>query len=82
MASLMNNDKTMPETLQTMEPADEEISLLDLLQTVVDNLRLLVLGSLAVGFLALGASFLAAPTYSAKVQFLPPQQQQSSATAL
>ena len=61
---------------------DDEISLLDLLQTMVENLRLLVLGPLLIGLSALGASFLIAPTYSAKMQFLPPQQQQSSATAL
>jgi tyrosine-protein kinase Etk/Wzc len=61
---------------------DDEISLLDLLQTVVENLRLLVLGSLAVGIAALGISFAIAPTFTAKTQFLPPQQQQSSAAAL
>ncbi len=63
-------------------PSDDEISLLDLLQTVVDNLRLLVLGPLAVGLAALGLSFLIAPTFTARTQFLPPQQQQSSASAL
>jgi uncharacterized protein involved in exopolysaccharide biosynthesis len=61
---------------------DDEISLLDLLQTMVENLRLLVLGPLVIGLAALGASFQIAPTYSAKMQFLPPQQQQSSAAAL
>ena len=61
---------------------DDEISLLDLLQTMVENLRLLVLGPLVIGLSALGASFLIAPTFSAKMQFLPPQQQQSSAAAL
>jgi capsular polysaccharide biosynthesis protein len=40
-------------------PEDDEISLLDLLQTIVDNLRLLVIGPILVGLLALGwASFL------------------------
>ena len=61
---------------------DDEISLLDLLQTIVDNLRLLVLGPLAVGFTALGISFLIPPTYTAKTQFLPPQQQQSAAASM
>ena len=32
---------------------DDEISLLDLLQVIVDNLRLLVLGPLVCGFAAL-----------------------------
>ena len=61
---------------------DYEISLLDLLQTIVDNLRLLVLGPLAVGVTALGVSFTVAPTYTAKTQFLPPQQQQSAAASM
>ena len=65
------------------DKADEdEISLLDLLLVVVENLRLLVLGPLAVGLAALGISFMIPPTYTAKTQFLPPQQQQSSASAL
>ena len=65
-----------------MQDADDEISVLDLLQTIVDNLRLLVLGPLAVGLTALGISFLIPPTYTAKTQFLPPQQQQSAAASM
>ncbi len=61
---------------------DDEISLLDLLQVVVDNLRLLVLGPLAVGLAALAISFAIPPTYTAKTQFLPPQQQQSAAASM
>ena len=61
---------------------DDEISLLDLLQVVVDNLRLLVLGPLLCGLAALGISFAIAPTFTAKTQFLPPQQQQSSAASM
>src|SRR5574343_22665 len=73
----------MPDTPQTTAPeSDDEISLLDLLQTIVDNLRLLVLGPLAVGVLALGICFVIPPTYTAKTQFLPPQQQQSAAASM
>lgn len=61
---------------------DDEISLLDLLHTVVDNLRLLVLGPLAVGLAALGISFAITPTFTATTKFLPPQQQQSAAAAM
>jgi tyrosine-protein kinase Etk/Wzc len=61
---------------------DDEISLLDLLQVIVDNLRLLVLGPLVCGLAALGYSFTIPPTYTGKTQFLPPQQQQSSAVSL
>jgi tyrosine-protein kinase Etk/Wzc len=65
-----------------MQEADDEISLLNLLQTIVDNLRLLVFGPLAVGITALGISFLIPPIYTAKTQFLPPQQQQSAAASM
>ncbi len=61
---------------------EDEISLLDLLQTVVENLRLLVFAPLGAGLLALGIAFLIAPTFTATTQFMPPQQQQSSAAAL
>jgi tyrosine-protein kinase Etk/Wzc len=61
---------------------DDEISLLDLLQVIVDNLRLLVLGPLVCGLAALGYAFMILPTYTAKTQFLPPQQQQSSAASM
>ena len=61
---------------------DAEISLLDLLQVVADNLRLLVLVPLAVGVLALGYTFTMAPTFNAITKFMPPQQQQSGAAAM
>jgi tyrosine-protein kinase Etk/Wzc len=61
---------------------DDEISLLDLLQVIVDNLRLLVLGPLVCGLAALGISFAITPTFTAKTQFLPPQQQQSAAASM
>ena len=67
---------------QVAEQDDDEISLLDLLQVVVDNLRLLVLGPLACGLTALGISFAIPPTFTAKTQFLPPQQQQSAAASM
>jgi tyrosine-protein kinase Etk/Wzc len=61
---------------------DDEISLLDLLQVIVDNFRLLALGPLVCGLAALGISFAIPPTFTAKTQFLPPQQQQSSAASM
>jgi tyrosine-protein kinase Etk/Wzc len=63
-------------------PEDDEISLLDLLQVIVDNLRLLVLGPLVCGLAALGISFAITPTFTAKTQFLPPQQQQSATASM
>jgi uncharacterized protein involved in exopolysaccharide biosynthesis len=73
----MTDNTPIPDTAE-----DDEISLLDLLQTIVDNLRLLILGPLVIGLAALGITFAIPPTFTAKTQFLPPQQQQSSASAL
>jgi tyrosine-protein kinase Etk/Wzc len=61
---------------------DDEISLLDLLLVVVDNLRLLVIGPLLIGLGALGFSYTMAPIYTAKTQFLLPQQQSAAASML
>lgn len=72
----------MTDTPNISEQQDDEIDLLDLLQTVVDNLRLLIIGPLAVGLAALGFSFTIAPTFTAQTSFLPPQQQQSAAASM
>ena len=64
------------------EQDNDEISLLDLLQIVVENLRLLVLGPLCVGLVALGITFAIAPTFTATTKFMPPQQQQSTAASM
>lgn len=76
------NTNTDVLTVPATAMEDDEISLLDLLQVVVDNLRLLILGPLAVGLAALGISFAIAPTYTASTKFLPPQQQQSAAASM
>lgn len=72
----------MNDTPSLSDSADDEIDLLDLLHTVVDNLRLLIFAPLAIGLAALGISFTIAPTYTAKTSFLPPQQQQSAAASM
>jgi uncharacterized protein involved in exopolysaccharide biosynthesis len=83
MTNSVNENQSLDNNMPMgMQEADDEISLLDLLQTIVDNLRLLVLGPLAVGVMALGISFLIPPTYTAKTVFLPPQQQQSAAASM
>ena len=61
---------------------DDEISLLDLLQVIVENLRLLIFAPLGVGVLALGVSFLIPPSFTANTAFLPPQQQASAAASM
>jgi len=68
--------------VKTIEAEDDEISLLDMLQVVADNLRLLVLGPLAAGLLALGYTFTITPIFTATTKFIPPQQQQSGAGSL
>jgi tyrosine-protein kinase Etk/Wzc len=82
MSQSVNDNQSAENSLPMGIQDDDEISLLDVLQTIVDNLRLLVFGPLTVGFLALGYSFTIPPTYTAKTQFLPPQQQQSAAASM
>jgi tyrosine-protein kinase Etk/Wzc len=79
---MSENSTSNAQSIVVDTPDDDEISLLDLLQVIVDNLRLLVLGPLVCGLVALGYSFSITPTYTAKTQFLPPQQQQSAAASM
>jgi uncharacterized protein involved in exopolysaccharide biosynthesis len=74
---------TSPEVQSTAlaTPEDEGIGLLDLLTILAARWRLLVLAPIAAGGLALGASHLITPTFTAKTTFLPPQQQQSTAAS-
>ena len=67
---------------QTDTPEEDEISLLDLLQVVVENIKLLVLGPLAIGLTALGIAFVIPPTFTAITVIMPPQQQQSGAAMM
>lgn len=57
------------------------IKLLDILQTLAENARLLIFGPIVIGLLALGVSFLFKPSYVAKTTIMPPQQQQGAAAA-
>ena len=70
------------EARQSMSADPDEISLLDLLQVVADNLRLLVLGPIAAGLIALAITFFIPPTYTAITKFMPPQQQSTGEAAL
>ena len=53
----------------------------DLLSYLHRNLLLLAIGPLACGLLALCASYLMTPIFTARISFLPPQAQQSSAVS-
>ena len=70
--------------VSTLHHSDEAdvINLLDLVKVVVENLRLLVFGSLLVGFVALAISFIVTPTFTATTRIIPPQQQASGAASL
>lgn len=59
--------------------ARRDIDWLDVGVPLARHWRLLILGPLCVGLIALGVSFTMPPFYSARTVFLPPQQQQSSA---
>lgn len=67
---------------QTVTPEDDAIDFSDVLDTIVEQWRLLTLGPLLVGACALGITYLIPPTYTAVTRFLPPQQQQSAAAAM
>lgn len=62
--------------------AEDEISLLDILQVIAENLRLLVVAPILLGLLALGVCFYITPIFTANTKFLPPQQQQSAAASM
>ena len=59
----------------------EPISVLELLGVLMASRKALIGFPLLAGALALGATFLMAPIYTAKTVFLPPQQQQSAAAS-
>ena len=72
-----------PSSSQEHELDDEDESyFLDSVLTVAQNLKLLVLGSLGAGLLALAISFTQPNMYTAKASILPPGQDTTSAGAL
>jgi uncharacterized protein involved in exopolysaccharide biosynthesis len=65
----------IPDTPNYPQPGmeDDEISLLDLLATVFDNLWLLILAPIAAGLIALGVTtYYVPPVFTAKTTVLPP----------
>jgi tyrosine-protein kinase Etk/Wzc len=59
--------------------AGDEITLVDLILAIAQDIRLIVSGSLGVGVIVLALSFLITPVFTARTSMLPPQQQQSAA---
>jgi uncharacterized protein involved in exopolysaccharide biosynthesis len=60
---------------------DDEISLLDLAVTISENIKLLILGPLAAGLVALGISFSITPTFTARTSIIPPSSGGGSTAA-
>jgi uncharacterized protein involved in exopolysaccharide biosynthesis len=60
---------------------DEGVSLLDLALPLAQHWKLLLIGPLLAGLVALGLTYLIKPIYTSRTVFLPPQQQQSAAAA-
>jgi uncharacterized protein involved in exopolysaccharide biosynthesis len=60
---------------------DDEIDLREIACILRSNIRLLIAAPLAAGLLALGVTYLIAPTFTATTTFMPPQQAQSGAAS-
>jgi uncharacterized protein involved in exopolysaccharide biosynthesis len=60
---------------------DEGLSLFELALPLAQHWKLLLIGPLLAGLVALGITFLMRPIYASRTVFLPPQQQQSTAAA-
>lgn len=60
---------------------DAGVDLLDMLLVLAQHWKLLLLVPIGAGLVALGIAFLLPHTYLSKTVFVPPQQQQSAATA-
>lgn len=74
----MSTDSQLP-----VSPVDDdEISLLDLVETLAERFWLLIIGPLIAGSAALGIAFLIPPTFTGKTVVMQPQGQQSTAAAL
>lgn len=63
------------------EDSEEGMSFLDVLLLLATHWKLLIFGSLLMGSVAVGITFLIRPVFTAATVMLPPQQQQSAAAA-
>lgn len=57
---------------------EDEISLLDLLLVIAENIKLLIIGPIVAGLAALGFAFNMTPVYTAKTTIIPPAVQGSA----
>lgn len=61
------------------EPAEFQLTLSDIASALLAKWQRVVAVPFGAAFLALGASYLVTPTFTARTTFMPPQQQQSQA---
>lgn len=76
----------MSNQLPTQQPQDiinesDEISLLDLLGVITENLRILIIGPIVVGLISLAYTFTLTPIFTAKTTIIPPGQNTSGGGA-
>lgn len=64
-----------------LDDDEDTISILDLLLIVAENIKLLILGPLAVGISALAITFLITPTFTAVTTIQPPPQGGQASTS-
>ncbi len=74
------SDPSIPSRSQDLI-TDEEISLLDVLGVIVENLRLLIIGPILAGLLGLAIAFWMTPIFTAKTTIIPPGQNNNSGAA-
>ena len=60
---------------------EDEISLLDLLGVIADNLRLLIIGPIVAGLIGLAYAYTLTPIFTAKTSIIPPGQNTSGNAA-
>ena len=76
----MQNPNPRPE-LPGQSFDDDEPDLLELVAVIAENLKLLVLGPLIVGLMALGYTYTQTPVFTARTTIIPPSLQASGAAA-
>lgn len=81
MPDMKHSEEQSGRPLAAADHAEDGISLGDVTSILIPRWKLLVGGSLAVGVLTLGLSYLLPLTFTARTVFLPPQQPQSAATS-
>jgi len=77
MNKLINENINSEQREQIIQHSEYEISLINVIQIILENLKILIIGPFVIGVASLLISLLIPPTFTAKTQFLPPQQQQS-----